>query len=304
MKIEKLKYLEPTKKDLIFIIPYFNYCNDKNMKNNILFVSNLLYESKIPFYIAEILINNDISIFEKTKYYDNIILFRTNSYLFYKENIINLMVEKIKKENIYNKVGILDGDILFMKDNWYDQISKKLDKYDICQPYNCAFYLKKDSINLFQYDNYILSILKNEKDGHPGFIWCFELSFFDTFNFFEYTIIGGGDRVFSNILLIQKYEKENYFSISLTNYLSKIKNKNFSKCFCDMKIYHLFHGELSKRQYSTRNELLINLLKYYNKNDISELLEKNEFGLLQWKKEYLDYSNSIMMKYFNERKSL
>jgi hypothetical protein len=70
----------------------------------------------------------------------------------------------------------------------------------------------------------------------------------------------------------------------------------------DLTVFHLYHGSIPNRQYDLRNKLMMNLLSFYKLTDISQLVEKDEHGLLKWKDEYKQKCNHVLLTYFKNRK--
>jgi hypothetical protein len=58
-----INYTEPIIKDMIIIIPYFNACNSINILKNLKTVKKSLDNASIPYYIGEVLFENQESIF-------------------------------------------------------------------------------------------------------------------------------------------------------------------------------------------------------------------------------------------------
>jgi hypothetical protein len=133
------EYYEPTIKDMIILIPYFNPCNSINILKNLKTVKKSLDDAKIPYYIGEILFENQLSL--NVNEDDNIFTYKSDSYMFYKENIINILLDKISSQ--YTKICVMDADIMFQNKVWYDIISLSLNKFTICQPFNEAIWLNE-----------------------------------------------------------------------------------------------------------------------------------------------------------------
>lgn len=287
------KYSQPSKKDLAIIIPYFNPCNSKNIKNNLLVIKNIFDNSNIPYFIGEIVFKGYQSIFKPQ---DNIFSFESDSYMFYKENIINIVEEKIPE--CYTKICFIDGDIFYTNNEWYSIVSNTLDKFTICQPFSNGTYLDKTNSSTMRN---VISCVKTNIDTHPGFAWAFQRKYFKQNKLFELAIIGGGDKMLESLLFEDRpHTKKTYLNQSFEKY-KKNFNRKFSLTYCDLEVFHLYHGDINKRQYKTRNNIISDLLITFSKQDVSELLEKDENKILQWKKEYKDRINKQLLRYFSNR---
>lgn len=285
-------YNKPKCNDMIIIIPYFNYCNSINIRNNIMHLKQLLDDSETPYYIAEILFGNQISCFDKQ---DNIITYKTNSYMFYKENIINMVEEIIPIE--YTKLCILDGDIVFDNHSWYSILSLKLNNYDICQPFDTAFWLNKYK-KVFNKNR---SIIVQNIGGHTGFAWGYRRDWFRKYKLFELSVIGGGDNLMSSAILNIKAKEKKWVNKSYSKYLLSFETKPTISYCSDINVHHLYHGLLKNRQYNTRHGIVIDLLNKFNCDDVSKLIIKRNDGLLEWKDEYINDCNTALFEYFKNR---
>jgi hypothetical protein len=294
----KIEYTEPISKDMIILIPYFNPCNSINMFNNVKKVKKSLDNSKIPYYIGEVLFENQDSININND--ENIFTYKTDNYMFYKENIINILLDKIITSQ-YTKICIMDADIMFQNKIWYDIISSSLNNLTICQPFNETIWLDK-KCRCTHKKKSIIEIQTGSDRGHPGFIWAFTKEWLLKNKLFELCIIGGGDTLFaSSILNLNLSDNKSWLNESYYNHLKKIdcptKIGNIK-----LSVFHLYHGDINNRQYKSRNQLMLDLLSSYNLTDVSQLLEKNEDGLLKWKEQYKHKCNEVLLTFFENRK--
>jgi hypothetical protein len=293
-----IDYSEPTTKDMIIIIPYFNPCDSVNIFNNLKTVKKSLNEASIPYCIGEILFDNQKSINVDRE--SNIFTYKTNSYMFYKENIINMLLDKIPEE--YTKVCVMDADIMFQNKEWYNIISSSLNKMTVCHPFKESIWLDKRYRHIHA-NKSIVETPGCDKDGsrgHPGFIWAFNKEWLSTNKLFELCVIGGGDTIFASSILNLSHSKV-WLNESYAEYL-KTFNHPTHIGNADLTVFHLYHGSILNRQYDSRNKLMMNLLSFYKFTDISQLVEKDEHGLLKWKDEYKQKCNQVLLTYFKNRK--
>ena len=280
-------YEEPIIKDMIILIPYFNFTNSIKIKENLLYIIKLLDTAKIPFLIGEVYFETDLP------HFPNYFNWSTNSFMFYKENILNLLGSKI--DDKYKYVCIMDGDIYFKEPDWYDKIKKELLSCDVCQPFINAIWYNK------YYKEYkrSTSILIDRNKGHPGFSWAFRMDWFKKFNLFDLNLIGGGDRSLTNLVLNidtnVKYIEEPFI-------LFKNKITNVKSTYSNMTICHMYHGNFKNRQYENRENIINNILSKYNLNNILQLVYISKDGLYLWKDEYRDEINKEILAYFISRK--
>lgn len=292
---QNIDYAEPKIKDMIIIIPYFNPCNSVNILNNLKTVKKSLNDSNIPYYIGEILFDKQESINIERE--SNVFTYKTDSYMFYKENIINILLDKIPSQ--YTKVCIMDADIMFQNKLWYNLISSSLNELTICHPFNESVWLDKN-YNSIMTKKSIVEKHGVFNKGHPGFIWAFNKEWLLKNKLFELSVIGGGDAIFASSIIDMSYNVV-WLSESFNNYLEKFNHPEKIGNI-ELTVFHLYHGNIACRQYISRNLLIKNLLSLYKLTDISQLLEKNESGLLKWKDNYKDKCNETLLTFFKNRK--
>ena len=149
--------------------------------------------SNIPFYISEVAFYNEPFLFKKES---NIFQYRSESYLFYNENLNNIIVNK-KLPDKFTKLLFLDADIFFENVNWYTYISNKLDSVDILIPFKNAFWLNANYKVERKRRNYIDSkdIEINWDKDHVGFCLAVNRKEFHRIPVYETFIIGGDTQV-------------------------------------------------------------------------------------------------------------
>lgn len=286
-----MKYNIPKSKDMAILIPYFNFTNSVNIENNIKTVIDTLKSAEIPFYIGEILFNDQKSVFvDETSVFS----FKTNSIMFYKENIINVLEKKISPS--YKYICMLDADIIFDNNDWYQNIIDKLKTFDICQPFEFAVWLNKEKEEIKTKN----SILRDNL-GHPGFVWAFKREWLTKYKLFDLCLIGGGDRILSSIVLQEKI-KNTYVINSIKDYLQKIP-LNITNTNIKGKVYHLYHGNITNRQYFDRYRIISHFLKKNTvNNNISQLITTNSDGIYEWNNKFRLKINAKILEYFINRK--
>lgn len=289
-KFKQIKKYESPKNDSIVVCTvFFNAGNFIKPVMNNLYVSNILRKSNIPQYILELLYPGQEPSFEG----ENVIHLRANSYMFHKENLFNLLVEKLPKN--YAKIVCMDGDVIFENEDWINDLDKELDMHDVVVPYH-------DGCNL---DPYYENVLFNAKtlldtrydvDEGPfcsGYAIAFRRDYFEKIGMYEYAIFGGGDKM--NIVnFIRRTIMINSFnSTKKDEHIQKLKDLNLSYSYLGGIIYHLYHGNATDRKYLERHDLLKNL-------NLDLDIIKNADGVLEFKEPHK--YNPIMKDYFFGRR--
>lgn len=273
-------YATPARHDMAVILVVFNPGSSVRIIQNLLLVKQKLETAGIPTYVAELAFPTQSHIFPPAA---NIFQFRSDSYLFYKENLINLAEQRIPPH--FSKICTLDADIIFAQPDWYDKVSMQLDTHDLCQIFQTANYLDITFSAIIKSDASILN------GGHPGFGWAARRSFFRTCGFPEFAVVGSGDAVLSG------YKKPIYNKECATYNTTPMKTTFAS----GITVYHLNHGPLEARQYSSRHDMMAAYLRSIGKAAISDILYKRDDGLLEFLPEFRQSANAIMLSYFNGR---
>jgi len=260
-------YIEPTVKDTAVIIPFYNPANFKRLLKNVLYIMKIMKEKNIPCFVGECVFND-----APQQIPDADIVLRSNSYMFYKEQIINKL-EKVVPAH-FTKLVLLDADIMFDTPDWLDKISQTLEKYDIIQPFSKCCWLTEDNVRIQSCkQGYAYAIYNQVKIGpnnlnsyNPGFAWAMKRSTFQKLGgLYQNAIIGGGDffltlNFFENGIpdfWFRTVTQRNSHVVKMiadmwNKYYTHFKAVNPTIGYADMKVLHLFHGTQKNRQYSSR----------------------------------------------------
>jgi hypothetical protein len=308
----KSSYIEPTVRDTAVLLAFFNPAGFKRILNNILYVIKTLKEKNIPYFVIECVFgDNDPQIPNAT------MVVKSNSYMFYKERLINKLEPHIPEQ--YTKLVCMDSDIIFEIPDWVDKTSQALDTFNVIQPFSEAAWLRPDNtIVLIKKMSYAFGIANNQIDDiydstqglnnmytfHPGFAWAFQREFFRKIGgFYDRGIIGSGDMLFAfnffnggipdlwvqhnlfgNGFFIDKWNKYNANFVSAKPHIGFIPNK----------AYHLFHGVRENRQYLTRYGSVSNMLT----GKWEDQIMLNADGLFEFKNPEI---NECLLEYFKAR---
>ena len=246
---------------------FYNPAGFKRILNNILYIIQILKAKQIPYYVIECVFND-----EQPQITDADMVVRSNSVLFYKEELVNKL-EPIVPEQ-YTKIVALDGDIIFDSPDWLDQISTALDTYDIIQPFDRACWLTPDNKRIGSWKHGYGYALKekikinknNINDYHPGFAWAFNRKIFkDLGGFYPKAVIGSGDGVFlfsffkgdipNSWVDTMTGGRKNIFNLTLEDwpaYHENFQRVNPTVGYINVRAMHLFHGLRANRQYFSR----------------------------------------------------
>lgn len=266
----KCIYIEPVATDTAVVLAFFNPAGFHRILRNMMYIIQCLKENNIPYFLIECVFNGAAQQIPEATMVVN-----SNSYMFYKEQLINKLEPVIPEQ--YTKLVCMDGDILFDSPDWVDQISNKLNRVDIIQPYNQACWLTPDNTRIrYQKPSYAVGIMQ-KKIGpirtlnmfHPGFVWAFKRETFRRLGgFFSNAIIGNGDILFVFNFFKDEVPEEWVNAVLRTRFLLdkwSEYHENFKKVkptigFLPNKALHLFHGLPQNRQYNTRYQSVSHML--------------------------------------------
>jgi len=284
-------YDTPRTKDMAIILVFFNPAPYCRILQNILTIRHMLESAKIPYYIAEMVFDDKPFLFKAEA---NVAQFRSNSYMFYKENLIRV-VERIIPAS-FTKLCIMDADVIFDKPNWYHIVSNTLNRVEVCQPFKMCYWLDLEYKVMNSRTNCIDSN-RPEIDWatqHPGFVWAFHRSWAGLLPYLNVDIsIIGGDTLLYYII------KNNSDRSSSLYKFEKIKIPSYDSC--SLSLYHLNHGSHVKRKYYDIVKETATILKGYGLTHMGELVYCRDDGIIEWKPKYVDDMNRFMKQYFRDR---
>jgi len=293
--IANIKYNPPLIDDVAVGFALFNYTASSRIIMNYLYTIEKMKVAGIPFFTIELVIHGS-----KPTIQDAFHVYGS-SYLFQKENLIRILETKIPKT--YTKLLFLDADIIFQDPDWYNMLSVILDTNDVCHCFETAKWLdityKKvqktaDCYVKAKDKDCLLSDAKTGTVYHSGFGWAFSREWYNKAGFIDQAVIGSGDLLFSYGLYDKRYkgpQNLSFYESSIQRWYKTLENPKIT--YLPVIIYHMFHGDLKKRQYESRNNILDGVA------DINNLLIKNEDGVFEMtNKTY----NTKLYEYFTRRK--
>jgi hypothetical protein len=207
-------------------------------------------------------------------------------------------VEKLVPE-CYKKIAWIDSDLHFTNRNWYQEMSRKLDKYKLVQLYESG----SDTDKFGKITSTISGIvaaggprLGPKYFGHPGGAWAAQRSFWENGGLYCHSFMGAGDTLLVNTIYnIYDGNTEPTAGIYL-EWKKKIQlyvNKH-EISYVKGKFIHEWHGDKFERGYGSRNQIVAKI-------DIDKHVVLDCNGIIKIK----DVPGSIyeeILLYFNSRK--
>lgn len=267
-----IQYDTPKRKDICVAFAFFSPCGYVRPLQNLLFFENKLRLANIPYFSAEMIIEDQMPMLSNPT-----CVYRSKSYLFYKEELFNKLEKMIPEQ--YTKIIFLDTDIIFNCTNWVDRISDLLDTNDIIQVFEQVKYLDLTY-------NEIYSTIASTVDLNPsgcGFGWAMTRSFLSKIGgFFDKCTLGSGDSILFNSIVNRPVIKYPLIQEFIENYRKKVAIIKPEWTFLEgVIIYHLSHGSRVNRKYLDRYAILNksdftwDSIFYKNSDDFWELKDKN-----------------------------
>jgi hypothetical protein len=298
-------YEKPTRSDMAVLLVYFNACSYKNLERNLRLTYQSLIDAEIPVFLVEHLFKDQQPIFPENG--TTIFNTRSDSYMFYKENLLNWLMPRIPSH--FTKFYMMDCDLIFSSPTWYDDVSVLLDTHDVVQPFEEAVWLKSDlnTIVRQQFGIIYADIIDTKLSKHSGFAWAFRRNFIEPIGMFDLAFMGSGDTIIGSAVTQKNYiakewdklKLESYITLSKT-YLNKF-NGAISTYYNNNKVYHLWHGSISNRRYYSRYTEFNNFYTEHSMIINDNIFEKNAYGLYEYKENLREPFNQIILEYFKSR---
>lgn len=303
-------YAKPTRQDMAVLLVYFNACSYKKLAQNLCLIYQTLTRAGIPVYLVEHCFGNQVPLFPENG--TTIFNTRSDSYMFYKENLLNWLMPKVPAQ--YTKFFMMDCDVIFEKESWYDDVSSLLDKHGVVQPFQDAIWLGSDLKTIILKREGVIYANTIEEPRlakhHPGFAWAFRRDFIEPKGVFDLNFMGSGDSIIGASALQQHVIDNNWEKGSLDWMIEKYKEyyktfENSKVDFYNQTIYHLWHGSRNNREYKGGyNNRYEAFKKFCIENKVLEkddLLSLNSDGLYEFNTPIRDGMNEILLRYFQSR---
>jgi hypothetical protein len=253
---------------------YFNTKNDPRLKNNFLrFIEQ--FEGRYENLIVGIIDYGDIDF--KLPCETIIIKGDVNNKVWSKEIIINKVIDSI--DDVEYLMWI-DGDLIYDNLSWLDNIDDVVKGNDFVQLFENINYLNENeqithcykSIG-FKLKNDLkpmssskISKFENKSDFKPGGAWLGRFSILKEKKLFEKMYVGGGDVIFlygingvnEGFTLTKVKESNEEIYNEAVNWINSFGRYNIG--YLKETISHLYHGEMSSRNYTGRYKRLSKFL--------------------------------------------
>ncbi len=208
---------------------------------------------------------------------ENIQRVYTENLLWHKEALLNKIISGLPDK--YKYIFWIDADVIFSNLNWLVDGVKELQINNIIQPFEYCVHLDRDETKpSFSLENLIQLNLPNIRNakvwrsfcsnfatnnlweheqynnhGHVGFAWAARREILDIVPLYDKALIGGADHIIAHAAAGQIGHP--CITKSFTDNLGEV-NEWSSRFARDVKrkigYYHIWHGDIDKRQYLKR----------------------------------------------------
>ena len=299
--------------EFVILNCYFNPCNYKSKFIN--FQKTVKYFDQFEFpslTIESFTDNSKYRIYNNTK---NVISVKSESTFWQKENLLNIGIEFLKKFNC-KYILVLDNDIKFSSDNWIREIKRASQANDITHIFKKINRIDSHNKKIRKLNTILHRISESqsneqkldlllERDGEPGYGYCFKKDVFTNVNLYDRCIMGSGD--FFNLIsnykckgFSNKIKNDRFFSKTThefvsdyLDYVNKFFSPNIKVGYAKCELDTFYHGEIAKREYVNRESIL----SKFNFNPITDI-KKNQSGVYEVTNKTLE---KRIYKYFQDR---
>lgn len=305
-----------TNSEAVIIACYFNPENNPYR----LIAFNRFYESikHLNHRVVECVIGNTRPQLPETEFITRV---STNTTLWHKESLLNGLVKNLPSRFKY--VFWVDADVIFTNKNWLVEGVESLQTNNILQPFEYCVHLDKDLHQpLFNVERerkfvgnpltrhpkmwrsfcanhntskHISSDTNYDKHGHVGFAWGARREVLNSIGLYDKALIGGADHIMAHAAAGQI--GHSCITKSFTDDIESVND--WSKLFYAVvrgkigyvkgDLYHIWHGDLVKRQYLKRIQDFTAKSK--------KITERDENGLYITK----NGDDEYVKEYFNHR---
>jgi hypothetical protein len=240
----------------------------------------------------------------------------TNTTLWHKESLLNGIIAKLPAELKY--VFWVDADVIFKNKNWMQDAVAQLQKNHVVQLFEYCVHLEQDLLSPdFNLNNAKLTCgtanrhpkvwrsfganhvngtsgLDNyDKHGHVGFAWGAKRYILDAMPLYDKALIGGADHIMAHAAAGQI--GHSCITKSFTDDIEAVNkwSETFYKVvqgklgFVKGDLYHIWHGDVAKRQYLKRIQDFTSTAK--------QITERDENGL------FVTENDDYVKKYMEHR---
>lgn len=269
---------------LAVLTSYFNSAKSELRLQNYKRFRNQLREENVDLFTIEVTFGDEL--FELQSAGEHLVQVRATDKMWQKERVLNILIEDLPPQ--YDEVAWMDCDLLYVRNNWPQRISKALNEHPIIQPYSWAVAMPNCKIertnsshitvrDCFGSGNYRRSFAHHLADedrylsfhkGHVGYVWAARREFLDKHKLYDPIVTGCGDLFMAlgysghlgfldgepSLNKLRQSTVNHYFDWAFSVY----DDTRGKVGYTDDLILHLWHGDLNSRNYLALSNCLQN----------------------------------------------
>ena len=196
---------------------------------------------------------------------------RSFSEVWHKENLINLMLQRLPAN--WQKVAWIDADVEFQRKDWVVETLQQLEHFQIVQMFQSAVDLGPQGEVIGAHNGFAWSYMagkprpQKQKSGysyphwHPGFAWAANREAIDYLGgLYDVSVLGSGDHLMAWSLIGENMlpgDMSDGYIKSLQDWQDRAQRLiNRDIGYVPGTLVHFFHGKKRDRRYNSRWEIL------------------------------------------------
>ena len=257
------------------ITTYFNPVGYRTRRENYVAFAESLDAQGIPLLTVELALGDDPFALPGSP---AVIRLRGQSRLWMKERLINAAVARLPAQ--FTAFAWLDCDLLFADRSWFSRLVEQLDSDDIVQLFEEMVHLppghrRNQGVSLGEDTGLVAQAtrtpdwLAQRRAGRlpfavPGYAWAARRSLFADVGLYDRSILGNGDVILADCLFnsFGIYHYTSMLTAAMTDDMEDWRRRAFDGLrvrtgYLPVKVYHLWHGSMEDRRYSSKDEILL-----------------------------------------------
>ena len=219
---------------------------------------------------------------------DILVQLRGGDVMWQKERLLNIAISHLPNECDY--VAWLDCDVVFSRSDWAYAAILELDRASMCQLYRSVYHMARDAAisretALFCSDSLgyaIASGLLSPADSFSygvaenggtnssstslkfkrGHAWCAHRDLLATHGLYDRNVVGGGDSLLAHAAarleedVIARHGMTPYHADDYRQWVARFSQQMRGIGYIEGDLFHLWHGDLERRRYRERLQIL------------------------------------------------
>lgn len=286
--------------DFCAVTCFFNPVGYQSLRRNYDRFAAGIADSGIPLVTVELAIGDQPHTIEPKE--EKVIHVRGNDVMFSKENLLNIAFRHVPQR--FSRIAFLDCDLRWNRPDWHQDAAKMLDTHGAVQLFNYICYLDRKGDVCHHGPSYTR---KHQQKiggwGAPGGGWLVSRDWLEwTGGLYEHCVVGAGDMIHTlmgflgDIELPWQEQLSPQMREEARTWARRCHSFVRGQVACvDATVTHLWHGDRSDRQHTTRGRML-------SQCDPATWMRHNDDGVLEWTDAAPDTIRQQLVDYFTARR--